>query len=79
VTVVSVLTVLYQLYLPMKTKFNSQLFGWDISRNEKDFNKFVIAELLYRIHIIEKQNCHCIEHSKELSYYQKELQKWMGK
>jgi len=63
----------------MKSKFNSQLFGRDITRKEKDFNKFVIAELLYRIHIIEKQNCHCLEHSKEVDNYRKELKKWMEK
>jgi len=63
----------------MKSKFNSQLFGRDVSRNEKDFNKFVIAELLYRIHIKEKQNCHCLEHSKEVDNCRKELKKWMGK
>lgn len=59
----------------MKNKFHSELFTRDITNKEKDFDKLVIAELLYRIYQIEKLNCYCFEHNKELEKYKSDLKK----
>ncbi len=59
----------------MKTTFHSELFGIEFTKTDKGFVKFVIAELLYWILHIEKQNCYYFEHNKALEKYRNELKK----
>lgn len=62
-----------------KNEFYSNLFGRAIKKSEPEYDKFIIAELLYRLHQIEQSNCNCTSHMQEKDKYEKELSKRLKK
>jgi hypothetical protein len=63
----------------MKNKFTSILFAREITNKEKDFDSFVIAELLFRLYRSQEANCNCTSHQLEIDKYEKELEKRLKK
>lgn len=58
-----------------KNSFHSRLFNRTISKNDRDFNAYLIAELLYRIQKLQNADCNCKDCKHELrnyiNYYEK--------
>ena len=50
-------------------KFYSELFGRYILPDEKDFNSFVKAELLFRIDKMKDENCSCMKCMNDLKKF----------
>ncbi|MBZ0183305.1 MAG: hypothetical protein K8F60_12685 [Melioribacteraceae bacterium] len=61
-----------------KEVFHSRLFDRTISKKDKDFNSFLIAELLFRIQQLQNADCDCMDCCKELNKYIKYYEKTTG-
>lgn len=62
-----------------KEKFYSELFGREIYKSEPEYKQKAVAEALYRVYRLEKENCSCMQCKTDLEHFRGFLEKQIKK